>query len=193
MGRNDTTSKVVDEILRYGALGVAAGAILVAPNILLGLKKPLDVLYRHLDKRERERELRRVLYYMKERGYLVGEYEHGLQLTDKARNRLTQIEQELVARPQDIWDGWWRIIIYDIPNELQTARHSMQNELRRYGCYILQRSVYITPFPCLGDIELLSARCGVDKYVTVFEAKKLANAEAMLRLFRKKYPDTKFQ
>jgi len=97
MGRNSATSKVVDEVLRYGALGVAGGVASIAPNALLGLHKPLDKLLNHLDKRDRDREIRRVLYYMKERGYLVGEYEHGLQLTKKARKRLQQTEEELVA------------------------------------------------------------------------------------------------
>lgn len=166
---------------------------MIAPNIMIGLKKPLDSLFQHLDKQEREREIRRTLYYMKERGYLAGEYEHGLQLTDKARERLARIDAKLIATPQDVWDGWWRIIIYDIPNELQSARHALQNELRRYGCYILQRSVYITPFPCIDDIQTLAARCGADKYVTHFEAKNLPNAAAMIRLFKKKYPNTKFQ
>ncbi len=193
MGRNDTTSQLIDEILRFGAISLALGATMVAPNIMIGLKKPLDSLFQHLDKQEREREIRRTLYYMKERGYLAGEYEHGLQLTDKARERLARIDAKLVATPQDVWDGWWRIIIYDIPNELQSARHALQNELRRYGCYILQRSVYITPFPCIDDIQTLAARCGADKYVTHFEAKNLPNAAAMIRLFKKKYPNTKFQ
>ncbi len=193
MGRNDTTSQLIDEILRFGAISLALGATMVAPNIMIGLKKPLDSLFQHLDKQEREREIRRTLYYMKERGYLAGEYEHGLQLTDKARERLARIDAKLIATPQDVWDGWWRIIIYDIPNELQSARHALQNELRRYGCYILQRSVYITPFPCIDDIQTLAARCGADKYVTHFEAKNLPNAAAMIRLFKKKYPNTKFQ
>ncbi len=193
MGRNDTTSQLIDEILRFGAISLALGATMVAPNIMIGLKKPLDSLFQHLDKQEREREIRRTLYYMKEREYLAGEYEHGLQLTDKARERLARIDAKLIATPQDVWDGWWRIIIYDIPNELQSARHALQNELRRYGCYILQRSVYITPFPCIDDIQTLAARCGADKYVTHFEAKNLPNAAAMIRLFKKKYPNTKFQ
>ena len=193
MGRNDTTSKVIDEVIRLGTLGGVAGAMLLAPNILIALDKPLKKLYSHLDKRERERELRRVLYYMKERGYLVGKYEYGLQLTDKARQRLAESEEILTARPQDVWDKWWRVIIYDIPEEHKTARLSLQAELRHYGCYILQRSVYLTPFPCLEDIETLAARHGVDPYVTYFEAKKLANESSMLRLFKKKYPHTRFQ
>ncbi|MFZ2494945.1 MAG: hypothetical protein WAW60_04215, partial [Candidatus Saccharimonadales bacterium] len=114
MGRNDTTSQLIDEILRFGAISLALGATMIAPNIMIGLKKPLDSLFQHLDKQEREREIRRTLYYMKERGYLAGEYEHGLQLTDKARERLARIDAKLIATPQDVWDGWWRIIIYDI-------------------------------------------------------------------------------
>lgn len=184
---------MVDEIIRYGTLGLTVGAALLAPNIMIALDKPLKRLYRHLDNNERERELRRIMYYMKERGYLVGKYEHGLQLTDKARARLLKSDSELSATPQQVWDGWWRVIIYDIPEEHKSARQMLQTKLRDYGCYILQRSVYVTPFPCLEDINTMAARCEVDEFVTYFEAKNLANDKAMLRLFKKKYPTTIFQ
>jgi hypothetical protein len=86
MSRNPTTSKIIDEILLFGVTGTALAGGLLAPNLLIALDKPLRKFWKHLDQREKERELQRVIYGMKAHGYLAGEYEHGLQLTQKAKD-----------------------------------------------------------------------------------------------------------
>lgn len=193
MARNGETSKLIDEVLRYGALTAITGVSLVAPGITKTLDKPLKRLAKHLDERERAREARRIVYYMKGQGYLAGDYEHGLELTDKARQRLQNLgSTNLVLQPQPVWDHLWRIILYDIPDEKRSARQALQHKLRMYGCFQLQRSVLITPFPCLADIETLSAQYEVDSYVTYFEAQNLRNETVLIKRFQKLYPATKF-
>lgn len=193
MSRDITTSKIIDEILLFSVTGAAIASGLLLPNLLIGLDKPLRKFWKNMDERERKRDLQRVVYGMKERGYLAGEYEHGLQLTDKARKRLVKIEFDaLVSQPQSQWDKRWRIIIYDIPEEHKYGRNALTARLRRYGCFQLQKSTWITPFPCRKDIELITTRFAVDEYVTYFEAIHLDNAAPLIRRFQKKYPDTKF-
>lgn len=193
MGRNITTEKVIDEILRF-AVGIAStGSALFVPNILIGLQKPLDVFYSHLDEREKAREIRRIVYYMKDRGYLAGEYEFGLQITDKAKDILKKREIELLTiTPQKVWDKKWRIICYDIPVSHSAARRALQEKLRSYGYFHLQGSVLITPFPCLDDIKTITAAYDVADYVTYFEAINLMNEKVMIRRFQKRFPQTKF-
>lgn len=170
---------------------MASGVLL--PNLLVGLDKPLRSFWRNMDKRERERELQRIIYNLKAQGYLAGEYEHGLQLTAKAHTRLAKIDEETLAiTPQDRWDRRWRIVIYDIPEKHKTARNLINLKLRSLGCFQLQKSTWITPFPCRDVIETLCAHYDVDRYVTYFEAVGLDNAAPLLRRFHKKYPDTHF-
>ncbi|QQS18648.1 hypothetical protein IPL68_00945 [Candidatus Saccharibacteria bacterium] len=136
MSKREVTGKVVDEIIRFGSLTATVGAMMLAPNILIALDKPLKKLYTHLDEKDRAREARRVIYYMKERGYLAGNYEHGLQLTEKARLRLERTDTEkLIAQPQKVWDRIWRIVLYDIPDTATAGRKAFQSELRRYGFF----------------------------------------------------------
>ncbi len=193
MGKNATTSKIIDEIIRYGTLGGLIGASLFAPGMSQALDKPLRRLTRHLDENERRRELRRIVYGMKARGYLVGEYEHGLQLTEKAKARLATADiDRLEVQPQQIWDKKWRIIMYDIPEEHKYARDALTTRLRRYGCFQLQKSTWITPFPCRKDIETITAHYGINAFVSYFEAINLDNQAPLLRRFKTKYPSTKF-
>lgn len=193
MSRNTTTGAVIDEIVRLGATTGVIAAGFVAPNILRGLEKELNTLYKHLDAREREREIQRIVYYMKGQGLLAGDYEHGLQLTPKARRRLKKIElAHLSIKAPTEWDGYWRIILYDIPEEHRQARRALTSELRRIGCFQLQKSVWITPFPCREGIATICAQYKVDVFVTYFEAIHLDNEQVLIKRFQKKYPATGF-
>lgn len=193
MAKNPVTTKVVDEIIRVAATGLTVGAGLTVPNLLIALDKPLRKLYYKLDEREREREVKRIIYNMKERGYLVGEYEHGMQLTEKAKKRYRQADMnDLTVAQQSVWDKSWRIIIYDIPESSASARRAIQSKLHEYGCFHLQKSVLITPFPCEADIAKIAAYYGVESYVTLFESHYIINQQLLIGRFRKKYPDTKF-
>ena len=193
MSRNPTTSKVIDEILLFSVTGAALAGGLLVPNLLVGLDKPLRKFWRHMDKRQREHELQRIVYNLKAQGYLAGEYEHGLQLTAKAHARLAKIQEEsLVINPQRTWDHLWRIIIYDIPETHKSARNLLTFRLRALGCFQLQKSTWITPFPCRDIIETVCCHYSVSQYVTYFEALNLDNAAPLLRRFRKKYRTTKF-
>lgn len=194
MERRELRAKITDEVLRLAAGGACLTLGLLAPGSVVGLSKPLDRLLDKLDKRDREREMRQVVYRMKERGLLVGDYEHGLQLTAKARRRLAKVEIDaLVLKPKKIWDGRWRIVVYDIPSSQQTARHQLQSNLLRYGCIMLQKSTWITPFPCRQDVAAIASQYKVDSYISFFEAINLDNAEQMIKRFQKRYPDTTFK
>lgn len=193
MGRNETTSKVIDEVLRFAVATAAVGSGLIIPNALVALDKPLKHFWRHMDKRERERELRRVIYNLKAQGYLAGEYEHGLQLTEKAKKRLARLDEgELAVKPQKQWDKRWRIILYDIPEEHKSARNSLNFRLRAIGCFQLQKSTWITPFPCRDIVAAACASYDIDSFVTYFEAVNLDNEAPLITRFKKRYPETQF-
>lgn len=193
MRDRDITGKVIDEIIRFGATGATLAASAIAPSMLLVLHKPLLKLYGQLDEKERKREVMRVVYYMKARGYLAGDYEYGLQITDKARKRLLKTDiAKLRVTPQHVWDKRWRIIIYDIPEKSKGARDALTTHLRSFGCFQLQKSTWITPFPCRDSIEVLTSHYGVDEYVTYFEAINLDNERVLIARFKRKYKATKF-
>ena len=65
MARNETMSLFIDDVIRFGALTATTGAVLLAPNIMVALDKPLRKLAERLDARDdelwRARELKRVI------------------------------------------------------------------------------------------------------------------------------------
>lgn len=186
-------SALVDHTLRLAAYGAALTTGIVAPAIVKTLDGPLQKLDKRLDERTRRREILKTVYYMKSRGYLAGDYEHGLQLTTTGKERLKRRQLSIlyIAAPGR-WDGRWRIIFYDIPEQHRTARQALSKALRNIGCFQLQKSVWVTPFPCRELIETLSASYEIDKFITYLEAVYLDNSVPLIRRFAKKYPQTSF-
>lgn len=187
------TAKIIDEIIKVGATTGTVASAFIAPNIVIALEKPLKKLYKHLDQRERKREAMRIIYSMKQRGYLAGDYEHGLKLTQKAKERYRKIQlDEITIHPTNVWDSVWRLVLYDIPEDHRVARIRLTSLLRNAGCFQLQKSAWITPFPCRNEVQQLTGYFDINQYVSYLEVVHLDNQQVLLRRFAEKYPSTNF-
>ncbi|MDZ7744236.1 MAG: hypothetical protein U5K77_00535 [Candidatus Saccharibacteria bacterium] len=193
MARNDKTSQIIDAILRYGLTPTVLATGMVLPGLLVALDKPLDKILNGVNKREKERELRRVLSYMKWQKLITDNYEYGLKITDKGRERLEAIDiNKLSIKEPPKWDGYWRIIFYDIPEKHKAGRNALTFKLRSVGFYQMQKSVWIHPLPCRDVIEAICTVYGLEKYVTYTECRSFDNEAVLLERFKKKLPKTKF-
>ena len=184
--KQDMAQTTVDAILRLAAAGTFISAALLLPNLPQALEKPLDAAMKKLDKRSREREIRKALYYMKEQNLLRGSYEHGLKITKKGRSRLEKkdIERLRIPRPAK-WDKKWRIIFYDIPETSKYHRNLLAAKLNGLGFYQLQRSVWVHPFPCRDEIEKVTSFYKVSSHVTYLETEKIDNQKKLISRFKK--------
>ena len=193
MARNDTTSAIIDNILNLAVTGSALTASLVVPNLLVALDKPLDIFWKRMDKRSRERELRRVISYMKSNHLLESNYQHGLQITNKGRARLEKVHfNSLSIQPPRKWDKKWRLVIYDIPENRKDGRKALTAKITKLGFYQLQRSAWLYPFPCRNVVEMVASRYKVDRYLSYIETARIDNQKVIIKKFKKKYPKTFF-
>ncbi|MEK7460661.1 MAG: hypothetical protein AAB647_00410 [Patescibacteria group bacterium] len=75
-------------------------------------------------------------------------------VTEIGKRQIRRLLTELKQAPrQQVWDGKWRIISFDVSESHRTGRQLLQRKLRQLGCYPLQRSVYIYPFEIKDLIE----------------------------------------
>src|SRR3989304_4431297 len=127
----ELTSSIIDNLLKLSiTTGVVAAGLLV-PNLLIALDKPHSAFMRKMDKRSRERELRRVVRYMKHQNLLKGNYEHGLTITKKGRARLDKAEfDKLAIKRPEVWDRIWRLVLFDIPETNKNGRNSLSAKLK---------------------------------------------------------------
>jgi phenylacetic acid degradation operon negative regulatory protein len=68
-----------------------------------------------------------------------------LRLTSQGNERINQ-DIPLFRFFNKRWDGYWRIVIFDIPEEDKKLRDALRYKLTELGFGQWQRSVYITPF-----------------------------------------------
>lgn len=176
MARNDKTSAIIDGILKIIVTGGAVSGAIVAPGTITFTEKPVMKYLDKLDQRDKERELRRVIRYMQRRGYLIGDYEHGLKVTKAGKRRLetTSFDKLAIQKPAK-WDKKWRLVIFDIPENKRQGRISLTDKLKRLGFQALQQSVWVHPFPCRNEIIAVCIEFGLTKYITYIETDHIDN------------------
>lgn len=84
--------------------------------------------------------------------------------TDGRLHRLTEAGRRLVLGVRDPvsrwkrrWDGKWRMVLFDVPQNKASDRTRLRRSLAARGFGYLQNSVWITPDPLTGEREALAA------------------------------------
>lgn len=70
---------------------------------------------------------------------------------------------KIKIEPQKKWDKKWRMIIFDIPETARIKREAFRGKLKELGFCQLQKSVWIYPYPCEKQIEILRGFFGLTK------------------------------
>lgn len=87
-----------------------------------------------------------------------------LSITEDGQRRLKRYDTKLfVINPPKAWDGKWRIVGFDIPERWRQARDSLRDLLKRLGFYPLQKSVWVIPWPCRDEIEVIRYAYALEK------------------------------
>ncbi len=84
------------------------------------------------------------------------------------------------------WDGKWRIVIFDIPENDRVFRDILRKHLYTLEFKQLQQSVFVSPYPCEKTILDLVRLYNAGKYVRVITASDIDNASDLKKHFFKK-------
>jgi phenylacetic acid degradation operon negative regulatory protein len=69
-------------------------------------------------------------------------------LTTQGKKRANSLKLENdTALVNPNWDGKWRIILLDLPEERKSERDSLRYLLKKAGFMLLKNSVWVSPFP----------------------------------------------
>jgi len=185
MGKTTQKSAVIDAVLDLLALGVIVSTTLVAPNVAQVFGKMYN---KRSDRRTQEREARALLHYMKRQGIVQiveADGEYRLDITQKGRSRLVRRQLDTLSIPAPTrWDGKWRIVMFDIPQRHDLARRALTARLQMLGFVLLQRSVWVHPFPFFDEIEVIKdAFPEITPYILVAEADRLNVHSKLLKIF----------
>jgi len=85
---------------------------------------------------------------------------------------------------QKKWDGYWRVVIFDVPNAKGSIRSELRRGMKLFGFKQLQKSVWVYPYECSQFIELLKSHLEVSQDVLVMEAASIENDRHLRKEFK---------
>lgn len=71
------------------------------------------------------------------------------------------------------WDGKWRLVMFDIPQEKTSKRISLGRKMKLLGFYPLQKSVFVLPYPCDEEMADIARPLDVGRYIDIITAESL--------------------
>lgn len=91
-----------------------------------------------------------------------------IKLTDEGRGLVSDEFDE------SKWDGKYRIVIFDIPEQKRIIRNLFRRNLKKWGFKHLQKSVWISKKDVFDKLESYIKDVGIEKWVMVMEVERLS-------------------
>lgn len=146
-------------------------------------------LKQKLAKKGGRSEVLRLIYYLGNRGYVKRIEGRGrdalIDLTASGYRRLNELEFEPLKLEGKRWDGKWRILTFDIPEEKRPARDAIRRLIVQLGFKQLHKSVWIQPLPCREQITEIQEAYGVKDHVTLLEVNHFDQEAKFIAKFAK--------
>jgi len=184
---NESASKqILKGLLIAGVIALAA----TSPYFALSLSQNINKVLRNKKQssRKESRYFKSAFYYLKRKGYLIVEKKNHriyIRLTEKGKKKAKKFQiDDLKIKKQKKWDGKWRIVIFDIPQITRLTRDALRGKLKELGFYRLQQSVWICPFPCQKEVDLLRQFFGLDPKELILIEGKIAGDQKLRKIFK---------
>ena len=150
------------------------------------LPRPLETPYQHMRRLRRleYKEYYNAMYQLKKRGVVSIEKKNGksfVALTKKGSLETLLIKANV--QKQDEWDGKWRLVIFDIPEDADLQRDRLRGLLKRYGFYKLQASVFISPFPLNREAIVYLEETGLNRFIRLLKVEEIDNDKDLRKYF----------
>jgi len=177
-------------------IGLIAAPVLLSP---MGGKVILNIARYHLKKwwekggpyippEADEEQVRLSIYNLKRRNYIQikptkKKNVFRLELTAKGRKFFNKVNVNdiSIAAPKK-WDGRWRFFLFDVPEKYKNSREILRDKLKKLNFFLFQKSVWIHPFACEKELNLICDYLGMTPYTMTFAA-KIENDRVLRRYF----------
>lgn len=148
--KSEITKDIFKALLITSAICIAATSPYAAANLLRSRKK----WGKYSPKKVRD-----IFYNLKRGGFIKIEQKNHqiyISLTELGKKKagMFQIDKLSIKRPKK-WDEKWRVLIFDIAQLKKMHRDALRGKLKELGFYKLQKSVWVCPFDCRAEIDLL--------------------------------------
>jgi hypothetical protein len=194
--KKENLLRIKDKKIRKTRLGILGRQILflLLSGVALGLTTSvrrhfwiLENVPKELKKVKKEYLNRAIKRLYESKLVEVKENEDGstvLVLSQEGRRKaLVYKIDNLKLQRQEKWDGYWRILIFDVPEKFKRARNLLSRKLKEIGMYQLQKSVYVYPFECKDELDFIIEYFGLRPYVRFGLLKEIDNELHLRKIF----------
>jgi phenylacetic acid degradation operon negative regulatory protein len=107
-----------------------------------------------------------------------------LVVTLKGKRKLLQYNlQSMKLEFNGQWDGKWRIVIFDVVEGKRCFRDGLRKKIKQLGLFQMQKSVFVTPYPCENEIAFLREYLEIKEGVSCFTTTDLEEEEFLKKRF----------
>lgn len=181
------------EIIYLLGMGVLLASSIVAPGALFVVKEIVKAKDES-DRRKAQKEwrkfnvsyLKRNLKRLAEQKIVEVVEENGeevIKLTSKGKTKFLRFQMEDLSLRMPRWDGKWRIVLYDISKFRKHQQEQFRRLIKDMNFFPLQKSVYLTPYPCSEQIAYLREYFGIGDEVILIRADNLEDEEVYKEYF----------
>ncbi len=128
---------------------------------------------------------RRAIVLLKKRGLIILNDER-LHITVKGEALLSRVVSKMRTAIHDNrarWDGKWRLVAFDIPEDIREARDALRFVLKKAGFLLLQQSIWVHPCDCEELRHLLAADARLSGRVIYARVDEQSDEERLLKHF----------
>lgn len=165
-----------------GAVGFVAFVV-----ALPGLPMALASFIKNENRRFQGFELKRSLKRMEKQGLISITEEGGetvIRLTKNGKQKLLKYKADsMQIKPQKRWDRRFRLVIFDVPVNKSKNRTAFTRKLREMGFKLVQKSIWVCPYPCEDEIDFLKEIYELRPFVRVVSAEKIDIQQDLVRAF----------
>ena len=105
-------------------------------------------------------------------------------LSSKGKNKVLKFNFDDMEIKRHHWDKKWRMVIFDIPENLRADRDALRFKLKKIGFHELQKSVFIYPFHCEDEINFIAEFFGVKLYVRYGVLESIDNQSHLKKIYK---------
>ncbi len=177
--RNEIAKAILISLAAVGILTVA----IITPGVLPAVA---DIL--KLNKKYNSRQVKQSLYKLEKSKLISVAQESGktvVRLTKRGKDKILRFKlEDMKIQPQKYWDKKWRLVIFDVPKNLHVNRTVFSKKLREMGFKPLQKSVWVTPYPCEDEIDFLKEIYLIKPYVRIVIAQSIDIQNDLINKFK---------
>ena len=177
-------AEITKDILTW--IGVGGAVVIAATSPYFSTN-----LIRAIGKRKRydKKKFYDTFSRLRREGYLkIEKHNHQvyISLTEEGKKKAGRFQlNSLQIKKPKRWDGYWRIIIFDIIQPQRIKREALRGLLKQLELYPLQKSVWIHPYDCKDEVKLLRSFFGLSEdELRIILAKDIGNDLGVRKYFK---------